>query len=496
MASRPRPETVAHVSQISAGYVGAEAIAPTLELLATELDPPAVSFFTVGSDGEPGQCVVQGSLLPPAELMLAAARWREELRGIDPLAPDRIADLTAPVATQAAVASGSGALDGARLRRAYRRIGVINDVRIPIRRRGRLVAGLTVWRTIGSRPWSAEQLRLLGHLQPLLELAYLAALSAEGMAARLPGSLTPRQREVALLLAGGAGDAELSAALRISANTAKSHVRAVLRKLGARSRRDVARQLRGSLDNPSSPGPGGGVTPQHLLTPLLNVGAARLGVRCGGCAFLSPRRDPLGQAWGRAPGAEGPGNGSVRRVHAAVLRALRAAERGGQPLGDAPLSRLDPGRPELAASGLGDVLAARGLAAPTVVPLRPRGRLEGVVWLCNRALDHRACEARPTLRRLQPLLELCRMGAGAGRAAAPGAVALEGRGLTSRELEVARLALAADRNAEVAARLGISESTLKKHLSRVFAKCRVRSRAQLIALYGVDHDEGGRETRM
>jgi DNA-binding NarL/FixJ family response regulator len=55
-------------------------------------------------------------------------------------------------------------------------------------------------------------------------------------------------------------------------------------------------------------------------------------------------------------------------------------------------------------------------------------------------------------------------------------------GLTEREAAVTRLVVRGRGNAAIARELGISESTVKKHVSRVLDKCGVRSRTQLIAL--------------
>jgi DNA-binding NarL/FixJ family response regulator len=51
---------------------------------------------------------------------------------------------------------------------------------------------------------------------------------------------------------------------------------------------------------------------------------------------------------------------------------------------------------------------------------------------------------------------------------------------------VARLAVGGASNMEIAAQLGITESTVKNRMSRVLKKCGVRSRAQLIARYRPD----------
>ena len=53
-------------------------------------------------------------------------------------------------------------------------------------------------------------------------------------------TLTGREREVAALVAGGATNAEVGAALTISARTAERHLENVRRKLGVHSRAQVA----------------------------------------------------------------------------------------------------------------------------------------------------------------------------------------------------------------------------------------------------------------
>ncbi len=55
--------------------------------------------------------------------------------------------------------------------------------------------------------------------------------------------LTPREREVALLIADGLTNAELARRLYISPRTAAVHVSGILRKLGVSSRTEVSAAL-------------------------------------------------------------------------------------------------------------------------------------------------------------------------------------------------------------------------------------------------------------
>ena len=57
-------------------------------------------------------------------------------------------------------------------------------------------------------------------------------------------SLTWREREVLKQIARGAHDREIAAAMVVAETTVKTHVRNILRKLGARNRAEAAARLR------------------------------------------------------------------------------------------------------------------------------------------------------------------------------------------------------------------------------------------------------------
>ena len=62
-------------------------------------------------------------------------------------------------------------------------------------------------------------------------------------------------------------------------------------------------------------------------------------------------------------------------------------------------------------------------------------------------------------------------------------------GLTDRELQITRLVVAAAGNREIAEKLGISEKTVKHHMTNIFNKLGVSSRLEL-ALFAINNDVG------
>jgi DNA-binding NarL/FixJ family response regulator len=71
-------------------------------------------------------------------------------------------------------------------------------------------------------------------------------------------------------------------------------------------------------------------------------------------------------------------------------------------------------------------------------------------------------------------------------AAAPAPAPTIAEGLTAREIEVLRLIAEGLANREIAARLFVTEATVKSHINRLFAKIGVRHRAQAVQ-YAYEH---------
>jgi DNA-binding CsgD family transcriptional regulator/GAF domain-containing protein len=94
---------------------------------------------------------------------------------------------------------------------------------------------------------SGEERRLRGFTRPMRGEAdaWITTIEPVDRApadANLPG-LTPREREVAALVADDLSDAEIAAAIGISPHTVRQHLKQVYRKLGVRTRVGLTRRL-------------------------------------------------------------------------------------------------------------------------------------------------------------------------------------------------------------------------------------------------------------
>jgi DNA-binding CsgD family transcriptional regulator len=201
-------------------------------------------------------------------------------------------------------------------------------------------------------------------------------------------------------------------------------------------------------------------------------------------AFTVDEHDMIGDAvalWGPGPRGE---------EAAAILQRLHQLEsvdpfspRRAQASGAAVISEADVGgRDALAQSLFGRDLRRHGCAAPLFAYFRREGRVvAGIGLLRTVAVPPFEPSAVRLLRELHPLLEHA---LACGTAAVPGREGDCLARLTVREVQVAELVTAGVSNACIAATLGMSEATVKSHLTRIYAKAGVRSRTELAVQIG------------
>lgn len=129
-------------------------------------------------------------------------------------------------------------------------------------------------------------------------------------------------------------------------------------------------------------------------------------------------------------------------------------------------------------SGHGRDLGRAGLEHEVALYLRSAGVLSGMIALF-RAQRTRPFDSREVrvLRELQPLVEQAQA-RDLGPHLAPES-AQDLPALTRREAEVAALIALGASNAEIGTALSVEESTVKTHLTQIYAKFGVRSRIQL-----------------
>ena len=139
------------------------------------------------------------------------------------------------------------------------------------------------------------------------------------------------------------------------------------------------------------------------------------------------------------------------------------------------------GPEQIAASMYGRHLRRHGYGPPATMYFRSDGRIVfGLALL--RTVESPPFEAHEIelLLQLRPFLETALTFTGAQEQESTHAPSIAG--LTSREAEVAELVAGGLSNAGIAVTLGMSEATVKAHLTRVYAKLGLRTRTQLAVL--------------
>ena len=147
------------------------------------------------------------------------------------LARERPDDALA-AATAARAAAGEAALLSARAELAAGRA---------LAAAGRRAEALEALTAVEARLDAFGALRLRD--EAVRELRRLGHRVRRGAGARADGALTAREREIALLVAGGRTNREIAEQLVLSTRTIEAHLRTIYAKLGLRSRVELTRAM-------------------------------------------------------------------------------------------------------------------------------------------------------------------------------------------------------------------------------------------------------------
>lgn len=238
----PRPELYEEALRSTAAE--RRLMAHTVQMIHAAIPADRVAFAPVDAGGE--LCdVISLDLTPPRRSLREA--WAEYVlryRSEDPFSPARHADSKRPLLT----------IDDLGGQRAFRRtgyggeympeLGYEHEVRLYLRDGERPIATVLVARERGAAPFAPDQIAFLRRAHPAIELSYACATAPQPVfehAEALDGKgLTPREIDVARLVAAGASNREVAQTLLLSESTVKTHLKRVYAKLGVHTRTQLA----------------------------------------------------------------------------------------------------------------------------------------------------------------------------------------------------------------------------------------------------------------
>ena len=163
-------------------------------------------------------------------------RYLQHYRDLDPLKPDNCQAIGLPVVS---LRQGLARHDAARGREYLgflRQHRVVDVVEIVARVEGRPAVGVSLLRDGSLGAFSPAELERLLPLHGLMQMA--AQQLPVALPDRLAG-LTPREREIALLLQNGACNKTLARQLGLGLPTVKTHLINLFRKVGVRNRTEL-----------------------------------------------------------------------------------------------------------------------------------------------------------------------------------------------------------------------------------------------------------------
>ena len=220
--------------------------AQAAETLAVALAVDRVAFVSFDVRGNPDDEIVvldRSSGVPSASAALAD--FQECFAEEDPFLPLPDDDGTVAVTHGWPPMSGpeEAHREFAELCRGW---GLVDTLTIHLSHGGRLAGHVLLWRLTGQAPFDASDVRLARAAQPLLTTSYAAVLRAspvsrtEASVMLEAAGLSAREREIARLVAQGATNKQIAAAISRSPNTVNTHVTRVLSKLGLGNRTQLA----------------------------------------------------------------------------------------------------------------------------------------------------------------------------------------------------------------------------------------------------------------
>lgn len=165
--------------------------------------------------------------------------YLDNYRQFDPLQPRNYVSSDLAVVPLGLAMARQPIRDSHRYHHFLQRYDVVDVVEVFAHRGSRPQAAISLLRTAEQGVFTSEQLTQLSALQALLQLA-VANLPPQDDSL---SSLTPKERQIALLLRQGASNKELARELDVGLPTVKTHLINLFRKTGVSNRTELVSSL-------------------------------------------------------------------------------------------------------------------------------------------------------------------------------------------------------------------------------------------------------------
>ncbi|MBC3347816.1 helix-turn-helix transcriptional regulator [Pseudomonas sp. SWRI196] len=165
--------------------------------------------------------------------------YLDNYRQFDPLQPRNYVSSDLAVVPLGLAMARQPIRDSHRYRHFLQRYDVVDVVEVFAHRGSRPQAAISLLRTAEQGVFTSQQLTQLSALQALLQLA-VANLPPQDHSLN---SLTPKERQIALLLRQGASNKQLARELDVGLPTVKTHLINLFRKTGVSNRTELVSSL-------------------------------------------------------------------------------------------------------------------------------------------------------------------------------------------------------------------------------------------------------------